>query len=167
MTTDIEQQKAKIVKKAVDRFLSWKLPDDFYPDAGISFEKPENPEWHPVGTNLFHAEQAKAMFEFALGDALTEALALKQKEIATLEAMDDFENWFESQGQTIGKVMSRRAWQHVTALKQKEIDDLKSTAKKLEFYLCHTPNCATSKAAKKHELADCTCGLDQAIANKE
>lgn len=60
------------IKAAVDRFLSWKLPDDFHPDCGIDFKplgKP-HPEalWEPwpVGTNLFTAEQAKAMFEHCL-----------------------------------------------------------------------------------------------------
>jgi hypothetical protein len=62
------------VKAMVDRFLGWKLPKDFCPDAGISF-KPTKPyegdeygnSWWPVGTNLLTAEQAKAMFVHALG----------------------------------------------------------------------------------------------------
>ncbi len=51
----------------VQRFLAWKLPDDFNPDAGISFTPTftgygGHPMRHdPVGTNLFTAEQAKAM----------------------------------------------------------------------------------------------------------
>jgi hypothetical protein len=54
----------------VDRFLSWQLPKDFCPDAGISF-KPTKPDgygthWWPVGTNLFTAEQAKAMVRHML-----------------------------------------------------------------------------------------------------
>ncbi|RUU29712.1 NADAR family protein [Mesorhizobium sp. M6A.T.Ce.TU.016.01.1.1] len=55
------------IKKMVDRFLTWRLPDDFNPDAGISFEKTFNehtafPRKHePVGTNLFDATQATAM----------------------------------------------------------------------------------------------------------
>jgi hypothetical protein len=54
------------IKKMVDRFLGWKLPKDFYPDAGISFKQPSNPEWWPIGTNLLTADQAKAMFEYCL-----------------------------------------------------------------------------------------------------
>lgn len=55
----------------VQRFLGWRLPENFLPDAGISF----NPEYNvaynaalgkpparfqPVGTNLFAADQAEA-----------------------------------------------------------------------------------------------------------
>lgn len=58
---------APSVSKMVDRFLGWKLPQDFYPDAGISFKAPEHPYGWPVGTNLFHAGQAKEMFEHAIG----------------------------------------------------------------------------------------------------
>ena len=51
----------------VDRFLNWKLPENFNPDGGISFQKTtnENTPWphksEPVGTNLFDTQQAKAM----------------------------------------------------------------------------------------------------------
>jgi hypothetical protein len=58
------------VKAAVDRFLGWKLPETFYPDAGISFKAPQHPFGWPTGTNLFNAEEARAMFEHALGAAL-------------------------------------------------------------------------------------------------
>jgi len=59
----------ELVKTMVDRFLSWRLPDSFSPDAGISFTKPEDMYPHvdhpenlwPTGTNLFDADQAKAM----------------------------------------------------------------------------------------------------------
>lgn len=54
----------------VNRFLSWRLPDDFAPDCGISFKPITNPAWThdlwPSGTNLFHAGQAKAMFEHCI-----------------------------------------------------------------------------------------------------
>jgi hypothetical protein len=57
-------------KDMVNRFLSWKLPDDFYPDCGISFTKESEYEhpvygkhiYNPIGTNLFHAGQAEEMF---------------------------------------------------------------------------------------------------------
>lgn len=55
------------INDAVSRFLRWKLPKDFYPDAGISFkaefnEHTANPMRHePTGTNLFSATQAEAM----------------------------------------------------------------------------------------------------------
>lgn len=52
----------KMIDKMVDRFLCWKLPADFAPDCGISFDS-HNGQCEPVGTNLFTAEQAKRMFE--------------------------------------------------------------------------------------------------------
>lgn len=64
------------IKEMVNRFLVWKLPKDFYPDAGISF-KPSNGipyegdeygnSWWPIGTNLFHAGQAEEMIRHMLG----------------------------------------------------------------------------------------------------
>lgn len=55
------------IKYMLDRFLSWKLPSNFMPDAGISFNPVFNehlspPMRHePTGTNLFDAGQADAM----------------------------------------------------------------------------------------------------------
>ena len=64
-----------MIDKMVDRFLCWKLPKDFAPDAGISFKptKPDSydePGWWPVGTNLLTADQARAMVKHMLADAL-------------------------------------------------------------------------------------------------
>lgn len=56
----------------VNRFLGWKLPANFNPDAGISFkaafnEHTAHPMKHePSGTNLFDATQADAMVRFML-----------------------------------------------------------------------------------------------------
>lgn len=55
----------------VDRFLCWKLPADFAPDAGISFKatyEHDSPHW-PSGTNLLHAGQAKEMLQYVAGGA--------------------------------------------------------------------------------------------------
>lgn len=55
------------IKHMVDRFLSWKLPENFNPDAGISFkpmfnENTAHPMRHePAGTNLLDYTQAEAM----------------------------------------------------------------------------------------------------------
>ena len=52
------------IKHMVDRFLNWKLPENFNPDAGISFKPHYNDgtaRHQPVGTNLFNYEQAEAM----------------------------------------------------------------------------------------------------------
>lgn len=57
-----------LIKDAVDKFLSWNLPEDFSPDCGISFTKTHGPNitYKPIGTNLFHAGQAKQMIEAIL-----------------------------------------------------------------------------------------------------
>lgn len=52
------------IKHMVDRFLTWKLPENFTPDAGISFEPLYNngtARHEPTGTNLFDAQQAEMM----------------------------------------------------------------------------------------------------------
>jgi hypothetical protein len=55
------------IKHMVDRFLGWKLPEAFHPDAGISFKPtfndhlPTPTKYEPSGTNLFDASQAEAM----------------------------------------------------------------------------------------------------------
>lgn len=52
------------IKYMLDRFLSWKLPADFNPDAGISYTRPSyhpSVDATPTGTNLFNATQADAM----------------------------------------------------------------------------------------------------------
>ena len=56
------------IKKMVNRFLCWKLPRDFGPDCGITFNRNiggeerqyDSPFW-PVGMNLLTAEQAEKM----------------------------------------------------------------------------------------------------------
>ena len=60
------------IKHMVDRFLGWKLPKDFSPDAGISFKAEFNeytahPMRHePIGTNLFDVTQAEAMVRYMI-----------------------------------------------------------------------------------------------------
>ena len=58
------------IKYMVDRFLGWQLPENFNPDAGISFERGRYPM--PTGTNLFDATQAEAMIRY-LVDGIPEA----------------------------------------------------------------------------------------------
>lgn len=61
-----------LIKHMVDRFLGWRLPENFNPDGGISFKKTFNdhmptPMKHePTGTNVFDAEQATAMVRHML-----------------------------------------------------------------------------------------------------
>lgn len=57
--------------KMVTRFLGWRLPQGFAPDAGISFKPmPDEymPHCWPTGTNLFDAVQAKEMILHMLGN---------------------------------------------------------------------------------------------------
>lgn len=51
------------IKHMVERFLNWRLPSDFSPDGGISFERRvyENAPREPSGTNLLDWTQAEAM----------------------------------------------------------------------------------------------------------
>lgn len=59
------------VKKMVDRFLMWPLPQGFAPDCGIKFDplgRRDKPGFWPVGTNLLCADQAKEMIEYMLAD---------------------------------------------------------------------------------------------------
>ena len=60
------------IKHMVDRFLSWKLPKDFWPDGGIEFHRIHSGHdglpvpFEPVGTNLFTANQAESMVRHML-----------------------------------------------------------------------------------------------------
>lgn len=60
------------IKHMTERFLRWRLPNDFSPDGGISFKPAFNehtayPMMHePVGTNLLSASQAEAMVRHML-----------------------------------------------------------------------------------------------------
>ena len=64
------QLKSYQIKHMVERFLQWRLPENFNPDGGISFkktfnEKTTHPMKHePVGTNLFDYGQAEAMIRY-------------------------------------------------------------------------------------------------------
>lgn len=55
------------IKHMVERFLMWKLPSDFWPDGGVSFDPiaskgtPHEFRLEPVGTNLLTFTQAEAM----------------------------------------------------------------------------------------------------------
>ena len=71
------------IKQMVDRFLGWKLPDDFNPDGGISFKKKYNEgtkyegSYNPTGTNLFTATQAELMIRYITEDINHEITNLK------------------------------------------------------------------------------------------
>lgn len=69
------------VEHMVQRFLTWRLPEDFNPDNGISFKPtfndhfPEPMKCNPVGTNLFDYTQTKAMVRHMLEGMSAPALA--------------------------------------------------------------------------------------------
>lgn len=58
------------IKHMVNRFLGWRLPENFSPDCGISFKKtfndhlPQPSKYEPSGTCLFDATQATAMVRY-------------------------------------------------------------------------------------------------------
>lgn len=60
------------IKHMVNRFLAWKLPDDFNPDGGISFKRTFNEntqhpsKYEPTGTNLLCYSQAEEMVRHML-----------------------------------------------------------------------------------------------------
>jgi len=65
------------VKGIANRFLGWKLPINFTPDAGISFKPDynEGTDWpgkhEPCGTNLLSGAQAEEMVRFILDKSAT------------------------------------------------------------------------------------------------
>lgn len=68
----------QMMQDMVDRFLSWKLPKDFNPDAGITFtptdlQKSGVHGW-PTGTNLFTADQADKMIGYVAAPLLAKLL---------------------------------------------------------------------------------------------
>ncbi|CAB4134980.1 Phage protein (N4 Gp49/phage Sf6 gene 66) family [uncultured Caudovirales phage] len=67
-----------VTNDMVNRFLAWKLPADFSPDCGISFEKEYNHDSpvgvqyrEPSGTNILDASHAKEMLEHVIQPAPT------------------------------------------------------------------------------------------------
>lgn len=60
------------IKHMVDRFLGWRLPENFNPDGGISFKKNFNEntpylmKHEPTGTNLLDANQAEEMVRYMI-----------------------------------------------------------------------------------------------------
>lgn len=74
------------IKHMVNRFLGWRLPENFNPDGGISFKRTYNdhlpsPGKHePSGTNLFGFDQAEAMVRYMLEGLPGENQATTQKE---------------------------------------------------------------------------------------
>ena len=60
------------IKRMVDRFLAWPLPENLNPDGGISFQRsPDDIRYNrpmPTGTNFLDATQAEAMVRYLLAE---------------------------------------------------------------------------------------------------
>lgn len=71
--------KTEIIKAAADKLMGWKLPQDFYPDCHISFDREkasQSPHGWPTGTNLLHHQQAQDMFKHCIGESVEALLGL-------------------------------------------------------------------------------------------
>jgi len=83
---------AALIEHMTDRFLGWCLPEDFSPDAGVSFkadfnENTPHPMKHrPTGTNLFNHGQAKAMVQHLTQGAATPAVPPQGEGVADVLA---------------------------------------------------------------------------------
>lgn len=64
VAADILATEQAFVDHMVNRFLGWKLPDNFSPDGGVTFNRPAM-GW-PTGTNLLNALQARDMLQYLL-----------------------------------------------------------------------------------------------------
>lgn len=59
------------IDKMVNRFLCWRLPEDFAPDCCVKFTPEDHPNLWPTGTNLLTASQARKMVLHMLSEAET------------------------------------------------------------------------------------------------
>lgn len=76
------------IKYMAQRFLGWKLPENFIPDCGIHFDAeaamkmdPRNGRYEPTGTNLFDARQAQAMVRYMVDGMLDAKTSEKLRRI--------------------------------------------------------------------------------------
>ena len=127
------------IETMVNRFLGWKLPENFHPDNGISFKATFNdhlprPMRHePTGTNLLDATQAKAMVEWMLaGAAPSEAEGMLRE----LEAMK--EQWRDELSEDLIKEVRMR----------RNVDDC---ADELEAFISRVRADNTGNAGESYE----------------
>ncbi len=74
------------IEHMVQRFLRWRLPENFNPDGGIIFSHTSGGRTNqPVGTNLFDYQQAKAMVIHmleGLPDEQADTIATLRKQVS-------------------------------------------------------------------------------------
>lgn len=116
-----------IITAAVDKFLCWKLPQNFQPDSFISFDGKKHDTWGgypnswPTGTNLLDAGQARAMFEHCLNDLLAALQARNQQ--------GPIKTWQERLEETcpaLGPMHIHASVEEVNDAMIAEIDDLRA-----------------------------------------
>lgn len=96
---EVCQMNDEQIKYMVDRFLEWRLPENFNPDAGISFKPNFNqgtayPMKHePVGTNLFDATQAEEMVRYLVDGMPTDEL---RKTLVGNPSVEEWADWIVS-----------------------------------------------------------------------
>lgn len=84
------------IKHMVHRFLGWRLPTNFTPDDGISFDPISNPgrsferRREPTGTNLFDANQTDAMVRYMVEGIPTAPLRPSHEIVS-----QNMERWIE------------------------------------------------------------------------
>ncbi len=72
-----------MIDKMVDRFLGWRLPEDFGPDSYVTFDREkakQNPNFWPIGTNLLTADQAREMIQHMLSGVVPREVAATEGE---------------------------------------------------------------------------------------
>lgn len=94
---------SELIGQAVDRFLRWKLPEDFAPDGGISFDPHRlgSPRLSPTGTNLLNAIQAEAMLEHVAAPLLARIAELEDL-LTSVTPQKDAEGIILKAKQTLG-----------------------------------------------------------------
>jgi len=112
------------IKHMVDRFLSWKLPEHFRPDCGISFaprhyDHGKRVQW-PVGTNLFDATQAEAMVRCMIDGIPKDSVDHRIRELE--KAIDGVIRQVEDADSGIGSSPAwHEAWTDLKAVRHGEL----------------------------------------------
>lgn len=117
-----------VVEEMVNRFLSWKLPEDFNPDGGIKYNRTRfhvSPNMErPFGTNLFTATQAEAMVRHMIKGiaSLTEQkpsdgwrdIASAPKDELILIGIREYPNWACAGKYFLGEIWEDERRPHCT-----------------------------------------------------